>query len=409
MNEPDQTASDLLFNQSLEKGLAVLRAFDAQHRTMTLGDVASATGMSKSSAQRMVHTLEMLGYVCKHPKTRRYQLTPKVMEVGYNYLAADILVDVANPFLSELANITGETVNLTEPYDCEMVYVARFVASKFIPIHMPIGSRIPMYCTASGRAYLSGLDPAEARAIWPPANARSTRRTPVPTWKTSCSCWKPAANAALRATGKSCSGRHDHRRPGVQQRASAGGVGPCGCTDQSLECGRCREEAGSPGAGVRARHFQFGTHAGVSLVTQSPVTLITCPTETPMAHVTLHNAAGYAQDIKARIHQLKSDEPESNGGKDTGPAPYELLLAALASCTSLTLRMYADRKGWDLGSISVDAHFGRDDSGLETITRKISFGNALSQEQLTRLAEICEKTPVTKTIRQGTAIQTSMA
>ncbi|WP_343722056.1 OsmC family protein [Herbaspirillum seropedicae] len=128
-----------------------------------------------------------------------------------------------------------------------------------------------------------------------------------------------------------------------------------------------------------------------------------------MAHVTLHNAAGYAQDIKARIHQLKSDEPESNGGKDTGPAPYELLLAALVSCTSLTLRMYADRKGWDLGSISVDAHFGRDDSGLETITRKISFGNALSQEQLTRLAEICEKTPVTKTIRQGTAIQTSMA
>lgn len=165
MNEPDDTASDLLFNQSLEKGLAVLRAFNAQHRTMTLGDVASATGISKSSAQRMVHTLETLGYICKHAKTRRYQLTPKVMEVGYNYLAADILVDVANPFLSELANITGETVNLTEPYDGEMVYVARFVASKFIPIHMPIGSRIPMYCTASGRAYLSALEPGEAQAI----------------------------------------------------------------------------------------------------------------------------------------------------------------------------------------------------------------------------------------------------
>lgn len=129
-----------------------------------------------------------------------------------------------------------------------------------------------------------------------------------------------------------------------------------------------------------------------------------------MAHVTLHNAAGYAQEIKARSHRLQSDEPESNGGKDTGPAPYELLLAALASCTSLTLRMYADRKGWELGSIAVDAHFGRDDSGLETITRKISLGNAaLTQEQLTRLAEICEKTPVTKTIRQGTAIQTSIA
>ena len=128
-----------------------------------------------------------------------------------------------------------------------------------------------------------------------------------------------------------------------------------------------------------------------------------------MAHVTLHNSAGYAQQIKARSHQLKSDEPQDNGGQDTGPAPYELLLAALASCTSLTLRMYADRKGWALGSIDVDAHFGRDEAGLETISRKISFGNALTSEQLGRLAEICEKTPVTKTIRQGTAIQTSIA
>lgn len=155
---------DVLFNQSLQKGLEVLRAFNAQRRTMTLAEVAEATAITKSSAQRMIYTLEALGYVCKHPKTRRYQLTPKVMEVGYNYLAADILVDVANPFLSELANITGETINLTEPYDLEMVYVARFVSSKFIPIHMPIGSRIPMYCTASGRAYLSALPLEQARA-----------------------------------------------------------------------------------------------------------------------------------------------------------------------------------------------------------------------------------------------------
>lgn len=168
--------SDLLFNQSLEKGLAVLRAFSAQRRTMTLAEVAEATAITKSSAQRMIYTLETLGYVRKHPKTRRFQLTPKVMEVGYNYLAADILVDVANPFLSELANITGETVNLTEPYDQEMVYVARFVSSKFIPIHMPIGSRIPMYCTASGRAYLSALPPEQARALL--SAAERTVRTP---------------------------------------------------------------------------------------------------------------------------------------------------------------------------------------------------------------------------------------
>ncbi|WP_339488655.1 IclR family transcriptional regulator [Pseudomonas rhizophila] len=146
-----------LFNQSLEKGLAVLRAFNASRRTMNLADIAQAAEINKSSAQRMIHTLEELGYVRKHPQTKRFQLTPKVMEIGYNYLAADTLVDVANPFLAELAQATGETTNLTEPDGLDMVYVARFVAPKFIPIHMPIGSRIPMYCTGSGRAFLSAL------------------------------------------------------------------------------------------------------------------------------------------------------------------------------------------------------------------------------------------------------------
>ena len=74
---PDTAPEDsqsLLFNQSLEKGLAVLRAFSARRRTMTLADVAEATDITRSSAQRMVFTLEKLGYVRKHPKTRRYQL-----------------------------------------------------------------------------------------------------------------------------------------------------------------------------------------------------------------------------------------------------------------------------------------------------------------------------------------------
>lgn len=164
----DNTAAktpDLLFNQSLEKGLAVLRAFNAQRRTMTLADVAAATDITKSSAQRMVYTLERLGYLRKHAQTRRYQLTPRVMQIGFNYLAADALIEMATPFLSELARLTGETCNLTEPDGTEMVYVARFVSAKFVPIHMPIGSRIPMYCTGSGRAFLSALPEAEARQL----------------------------------------------------------------------------------------------------------------------------------------------------------------------------------------------------------------------------------------------------
>jgi len=155
----------LLFNQSLEKGLAVLRAFSAARRTMTLADVAAATDITKSSAQRMVFTLEKLGYLRKHPKTRRYQLTPHVMEIGFNYLSANALIDIANPFLSELTKVTTESSCLTEPDGLDMVYVARFVSAQFVPVHMPIGSRIPMYCTASGRAFLSALPESEALAL----------------------------------------------------------------------------------------------------------------------------------------------------------------------------------------------------------------------------------------------------
>lgn len=154
-----------LFNQSLEKGLAVLRGFGAARRTMNLADIAQVANISKSSAQRMVHTLEELGYLSKNPQSRRFQLTPRVMEIGYNYLAADTLVDVANPYLAELNRLTGETVNLTEPDGLCMVYVARFPSNRFIPIHMPIGSRIPMYCSGSGRAYLSALSDTEVHTI----------------------------------------------------------------------------------------------------------------------------------------------------------------------------------------------------------------------------------------------------
>ncbi len=160
-----EAPASLLFNQSLEKGLAVLAAFSAVRRTMTIGEIAEIAGINKSSAQRMVFTLEQLGYLRKHPQTRRYQLTPQVMKIGFNYLAADPLIDVANPFLSELTKLTTETTCLTEPDQADMVYVARFVSAHFVPVHMPIGSRIPMYCTGSGRAYLSALPEAEALAM----------------------------------------------------------------------------------------------------------------------------------------------------------------------------------------------------------------------------------------------------
>ena len=122
--------------------------------------------------------------------------------------------------------------------------------------------------------------------------------------------------------------------------------------------------------------------------------------------VHLVSKAGVFQEMEARQHRLTADEPENNHGTDKGPAPYELLLASLAACSSATLRMYADRKGWQLGTITADLRFKRDPEGNESIERTISFSETLSEEQMARIRDIIEKTPVTKTLKRGTPIAT---
>ncbi len=155
---PAATIADPLFNQSLEKGLHVLQTFDKAHRTLTLKEIAQRTDMTKASAQRAVHTLEKLGYVGRDPRSRRFRLLPKVIDLGFNYLAGHSLVRLAHPYLALLAQASGETASLTEPVDQHMVYVSQIMTTQTIPVLTPVGMRIPMYCTSSGRAYLSRLD-----------------------------------------------------------------------------------------------------------------------------------------------------------------------------------------------------------------------------------------------------------
>lgn len=169
-------AVDPLFNLSLAKGLAALSAFDAGHRFLTLGELAEQTGMSKASAQRTMHTLQVLGYVGKHPQTRRFHLKPKVMELGFNYLAAHPLIQVAHPYLAQLAEASGESASLTEAVDLDMVYVSQLMTSKFIPMLTPVGMRIPMYCSSSGRAYLSRLPDEQVRQLL--EHSQRVARTP---------------------------------------------------------------------------------------------------------------------------------------------------------------------------------------------------------------------------------------
>ncbi|MEP2828039.1 OsmC family protein [Parvibaculum sp.] len=120
----------------------------------------------------------------------------------------------------------------------------------------------------------------------------------------------------------------------------------------------------------------------------------------------LVSKTGMFQEMESRQHRMTADEPENNHGTDKGPAPYELLLASLAACSSATLRMYAGRKGFELGTITADLKFKRDADGNEKIERVISFSENISEERMERIRDIIEKTPVTKTLKRGTPIVT---
>jgi len=123
-----------------------------------------------------------------------------------------------------------------------------------------------------------------------------------------------------------------------------------------------------------------------------------------IAITAVDSETGYAQRIKAGLHDLKADEPVSAGGTNTGPTPYALLLAALGACTSITLRMYAERKGWRLGHIHVELRH----DGADRIEREIRFAAPLTEDQRRLLAEVVERTPLTKTIKAGSPIQTRL-
>ena len=126
-----------------------------------------------------------------------------------------------------------------------------------------------------------------------------------------------------------------------------------------------------------------------------------------MAHVTVISEFKYAQQIVSGHHRLTADEPTALGGSDSGPGPYELLLGSLGACTSITLRMYASRKGWELGKITVGMRYAKRDDG-EHIDRRLAFSKPVNEEQKTRLLEIAAKTPVTVTLMRGVAIDTSV-
>ncbi|MDH5858109.1 IclR family transcriptional regulator [Lampropedia aestuarii] len=162
---PPSNSSSSLYVQSLATGMKVLRAFGAEHPSMSLPEIAAATGISKSAAQRFAFTLEALGLLNKDPHTKRYSLSSLNLEPGYQYLQCHPLLERANPYLLDLNQRSGETVNFAEPSGDCMVYIGRFSSLVRLIMHMPVGQRIPIYCSSTGRMYLSQFGDEEVHAF----------------------------------------------------------------------------------------------------------------------------------------------------------------------------------------------------------------------------------------------------
>ena len=118
-------------------------------------------------------------------------------------------------------------------------------------------------------------------------------------------------------------------------------------------------------------------------------------------------AADFPIVITARQHEIRADEPTDSGGTDTGPEPFELLLASLGACTAITLRMYARRKGWPLDAVQVEVGFD-EEQGRRLITMSLAISGELSSEQRARLLQIANACPVHKALTTGVMVETQL-
>jgi putative redox protein len=116
------------------------------------------------------------------------------------------------------------------------------------------------------------------------------------------------------------------------------------------------------------------------------------------------------QEIEIRDHEITADEPDDQGGDDSGPSPQELLAASLASCTAITMEMYANRKGWDVGDVTVEVDYEPAQRGSPTrFKMEIQLPKELPEEQRERLLQIAAKCPVHRTLEGEVMFEESVA
>lgn len=157
-------ASDQYVQSLARGGLAVIRAFDANNPVMTLSEVAARTDLTRATARRFLHTLVELGYVRTDGKT--FALTAKVLQLGYSYLSALSLPQLAQPHLEQLSlKLGGESTSAAVLDGPDIFYVARVATRRIMNVGgITVGTRFPAYATSMGRVLLAGLPQAKFEA-----------------------------------------------------------------------------------------------------------------------------------------------------------------------------------------------------------------------------------------------------
>jgi IclR family pca regulon transcriptional regulator len=152
---PDTAGRDSDFVQSLDRGLAVIRAFGPGRERLSLSDVARETGLTRAAARRFLLTLVKLGYV--RSDGREFSLRPRVLELGYAYLSGLAMPEIASPHLEELVAQVRESSSISVLDGDHIVYVARVPTKRIMTVAISVGTRFPAYATSMGRVLLAGL------------------------------------------------------------------------------------------------------------------------------------------------------------------------------------------------------------------------------------------------------------
>ncbi len=146
------------FVQGLQRGFAVVKAFSADARHLTVAEVAARTQLTRAVARRYLLTLLEMGYVVQHGG--KFSLTPRILDLGFTYLSTIDVPNVALPFMHELAETLRESCSVAVLDGADAVYVARVAAKRIMSINLVVGSRLPAHATSMGKVLLAYLPPS---------------------------------------------------------------------------------------------------------------------------------------------------------------------------------------------------------------------------------------------------------